>query len=110
MIIKGINCESLFIDDASFYDGSVWTPIKIAPNAADQYLWKLAKGIAREKAGILKPGSIGVVARQADEARLAIEAEAEQVGVPLQWMGQDFDARRSATARSASTTSKSDSE
>ena len=50
MIIKGINCESLFIDDASFYDGSVWTPIKIAPNAADQYLWKLAKGIAREKA------------------------------------------------------------
>lgn len=71
----------------------------IAPVDYDhrEFLGDQLSGIAREKAGILKPGSIGVVARQADEARLAIEAEAEQVGVPLQWMGQDFDAHAEAS-------------
>jgi dihydrofolate synthase/folylpolyglutamate synthase len=48
-------------------------------------------GIAREKAGILKPGGRGVVARQADAAREAILAEADRVSADVTWMGTDFD-------------------
>jgi dihydrofolate synthase/folylpolyglutamate synthase len=48
-------------------------------------------GIAREKAGILKPGGRGVVARQADAARDVILAEADRVSADLTWMGTDFD-------------------
>ena len=48
-------------------------------------------GIAREKAGILKPGGRAVVARQADAAREAIAAEGARVGADLTWMGTDFD-------------------
>jgi dihydrofolate synthase/folylpolyglutamate synthase len=48
--------------------------------------------IAWEKAGIVKPGRPVVVARQAEIAELAIEAEAVRMGAPLQLMGRDFDA------------------
>lgn len=48
-------------------------------------------GIAREKAGILKPGGRAVVARQAEAAREAIAAEGARVGADLTWMGTDFD-------------------
>ena len=48
-------------------------------------------GIAREKAGILKPGCTGVVAYQADAARETIEAEAERVGATLLMAGRDWD-------------------
>jgi dihydrofolate synthase/folylpolyglutamate synthase len=48
--------------------------------------------IAWEKAGIIKPGRPVVAARQAEVAELAIEAEAERMGAPLQLMGRDFDA------------------
>ena len=49
-------------------------------------------GIAREKAGILKAGARGVVARQAEAAMAAIEGAAAAVGSPLTVMGVDFDA------------------
>jgi len=52
---------------------------------------KLSK-IAWEKAGIMRAGVPCVVARQQDEAMAAIEAEAEELGVPLTVMGQDIDA------------------
>ena len=48
--------------------------------------------IAWEKAGIIKPGRPVVVARQAEVAERAIEAQAEQLAAPLQLMGRDFDA------------------
>ena len=48
--------------------------------------------IAWEKAGILRAGRPGVIARQLDEAERVIEAEAAKVGAPLRLMGRDFDA------------------
>ena len=65
----------------------------IAPVDHDhrEFLGDDLAGIAREKAGILKPGGRGVVARQADAARDVIAAEAERVGAELSWMGSDFD-------------------
>ena len=47
--------------------------------------------IAREKAGILKPGGLGVVAHQPAEAADLIQAEAERVGARLLMAGRDFD-------------------
>ncbi len=61
-----------------------------------EFLGDELSGIAREKAGILKPGCVGVVARQADDARRAIEVEADRAGVGLRWMGQAFDAHAGA--------------
>jgi dihydrofolate synthase/folylpolyglutamate synthase len=49
-------------------------------------------GIAAEKAGILKAGARGLVARQSEAAQVAIEAAAIQAGSPLTLMGVDFDA------------------
>jgi dihydrofolate synthase/folylpolyglutamate synthase len=48
--------------------------------------------IAWEKAGIIKPRRPVVVARQAEVAQMAIEAEAGRQDAPLQLMGRDFDA------------------
>jgi dihydrofolate synthase/folylpolyglutamate synthase len=48
--------------------------------------------IAWEKAGIMRPGRPCVIARQMDEARSVIEAEAEKVGAPLLVTGEAFDA------------------
>lgn len=48
--------------------------------------------IAREKAGILKPGVTGVISPQPDEALEAIAAQARSVGAPLMVGGQDFEA------------------
>jgi dihydrofolate synthase/folylpolyglutamate synthase len=48
--------------------------------------------IAWEKAGIIKQGRPVVVARQLDEAREVIEAEAEKLAAPMLMMGRDIDA------------------
>lgn len=48
--------------------------------------------IAAEKAGVLKPGARGLVARQAETAMAEIEAAAARVQSPLTVMGVDFDA------------------
>src|SRR5690606_3007893 len=50
------------------------------------------KGVAREKAGILKLETPGIIARQPDAALKVIEARAAAVGAPLAIMGRDFDA------------------
>lgn len=52
----------------------------------------LAK-IAREKAGVIKPGIPCVVGTRAKSARRAIEARARLVGAPLRWIDRDFEAR-----------------
>ncbi|WP_029414833.1 bifunctional folylpolyglutamate synthase/dihydrofolate synthase [Brevundimonas bacteroides] len=48
--------------------------------------------IAGEKAGILKAGARGIVARQAEAAMAVIEARARAMQTPLTVMGTDFDA------------------
>ncbi len=57
-----------------------------------EFLGEDLAGIAREKAGILKPGVPAVSARQADAALAAIEARAAATGADLRVMGQAFDA------------------
>lgn len=57
-----------------------------------EFLGTSLRGIAVEKAGILKPGARGLIARQAEEAMGAIEVAAQAVGAPLTVMGVDFDA------------------
>jgi len=57
-----------------------------------EFLGTSLRGVAVEKAGILKPGARGLIARQAPEAMEAIEAAALAVGAPLTVMGVDFDA------------------
>ncbi|WP_172329497.1 folylpolyglutamate synthase/dihydrofolate synthase family protein [Mangrovicoccus sp. HB161399] len=66
----------------------------ITPVSLDhqQYLGETLGEIAREKAGILKPGVPCIVARQPEEALEAIEARAAEIGAPLIVCGRDFDA------------------
>src|SRR5262245_29819712 len=52
--------------------------------------------VAAHKAGILKPGVPGVIARQPPEARDVIEAHADRVGAPLMRHGVEWDAHLSA--------------
>ena len=47
--------------------------------------------IAREKAGIAKPGVPLVVGRVPEEARRAIAACARDAGAPVHWLGEDFE-------------------
>src|SRR6202023_49861 len=46
--------------------------------------------IAWHKAGILRAGRAGVLAPQGDEARLAVEQEAQTLGVSLDEVGRDW--------------------
>ena len=66
----------------------------IAPVALDhaEFLGDSLRGVAVEKAGILKAGARGLIARQPDEAMAAIEVAARAVHAPLTVMGVDFDA------------------
>jgi len=56
-----------------------------------EFLGSDLSGIAREKAGIIKRGSLAVVARQRPEALTVIETEAKRLGVTPYVAGQDFD-------------------
>ncbi len=66
----------------------------IAPVDLDhaEFLGTSLRGVAVEKAGILKPGARGLIARQSEESMAAIEAAAGAVHAPLTVMGVDFDA------------------
>ena len=66
----------------------------IAPVDLDhaEFLGDSLHGVAVEKAGILKAGARGLIARQAEPAMAAIEAAARAVHAPLTVMGVDFDA------------------
>ena len=55
-----------------------------------QYLGDTIEEIAREKAGILKRGTIGIVGAQSAEVRGEIECVAEKVGAPLKIANQDW--------------------
>jgi len=68
---------------------SVITPVDLDHA---EFLGTDLAGIAGEKAGILKAGARGLVARQAEAAMAVIEARAVAVRTPLTVMGTDFDA------------------
>ncbi len=65
----------------------------ITPIAHDhqEFLGTNLAGIAREKAGIIKPGAPCILARQSDEVRDVITSHAESLGVPLLIEGEHFD-------------------
>ena len=68
---------------------SVITPVDLDHA---EFLGTDLHGIAVEKAGILKAGARGLIARQSEAAMAAIEAAARAVHAPLTVMGVDFDA------------------
>ncbi|MDO9588526.1 MAG: folylpolyglutamate synthase/dihydrofolate synthase family protein [Brevundimonas sp.] len=68
---------------------SVITPVDLDHA---EFLGDSLHGVAVEKAGVLKPGARGLIARQAETAMAAIEAAARAVHAPLTVMGVDFDA------------------
>lgn len=68
---------------------SVITPVDLDHA---EFLGTEIGGIAGEKAGILKAGARGIVARQSEAAMAVIEAKAEAARTPLTIMGMDFDA------------------
>ncbi len=55
-----------------------------------QYLGETVEEIAREKAGILKPGCIGVLGANSPEVRDEIERIAQRVAAPLKISGQEW--------------------
>jgi dihydrofolate synthase / folylpolyglutamate synthase len=65
----------------------------ITPVSIDHvsFLGDTVSAIAAEKAGILKPQVLCVVARQSPEALRVIEARAKEIGAPLTVCGRDFD-------------------
>ena len=68
---------------------SIITPVSM--DHTDKLGDTLAK-IATEKAGILKPGAKGIVARQDEEAMAAIRSSAQKTGSSLAVWGEDFEA------------------
>ena len=68
---------------------SVITPVDLDHA---EFLGTSLRGIAVEKAGILKAGARGLIARQPEQAMAAIEVAAGAVRAPLTVMGVDFDA------------------
>jgi dihydrofolate synthase/folylpolyglutamate synthase len=66
----------------------------IAPIDIDhrEFLGDTLAAIAQEKAGIIKPNTPVVSARQAEDAERVVEREADLAEAPLTLMGRDFDA------------------
>jgi dihydrofolate synthase/folylpolyglutamate synthase len=55
-----------------------------------EFLGDTIASIAREKAGIMKPGCPVIIGDVPDEARAVLGAMAAAVGAPALWLGQDF--------------------
>src|SRR5215813_9544551 len=68
---------------------SIITPVSLDHR---DFLGDSLTGIAAEKAGILKPSSPAVVARQAREALAVIERQAARLRAPLRIAGEDWTA------------------
>ena len=68
---------------------SVITPVDLDHA---EFLGTVLEGVAAEKAGILKAGARGVIARQSEAVMAVIERRATEVNSPLTVMGVDFDA------------------
>ena len=76
-------------DATNIADGAVAV---ITPVALDHiaYLGDTVEAIATEKAGIIKPGAVAVLARQPEAAATALARRAAEVAVPLLTEGADF--------------------
>jgi len=55
-----------------------------------EFLGDTIESIAREKAGIIKPGRPVIVGNVSDQARAVLAATAAEVGAPALWLGRDF--------------------
>ncbi|MFJ9388247.1 bifunctional folylpolyglutamate synthase/dihydrofolate synthase [Nocardioides sp. NPDC101246] len=64
----------------------------VTPIAVDhaKYLGDTPVAIAREKAGIIKPGAIAVIAEQSVDVAAVLDQHAAEVGARLLWEGTDF--------------------
>ena len=76
-------------DATNIADGqvAVVTPVALDHTA---YLGGTVEAIATEKAGIIKPGAVAVLARQPDAAARALARRAAEVSVPVRAEGTDF--------------------
>ncbi len=76
-------------DATNIADGAVAvvTPVAIDHTA---YLGDTVGAIATEKAGIIKPGAVALLARQPEAAAAALERRAAEVAVPVLTEGTDF--------------------
>ncbi|CAN5200382.1 MAG: bifunctional folylpolyglutamate synthase/dihydrofolate synthase [Nocardioides sp.] len=77
-------------DATNVVDGAVAVITPIAMDHA-QYLGETLVAIAREKAGIIKPGATVVVAEQTDEVMAVLQARADEVGATLLRARTDFE-------------------
>ncbi|KAA1429432.1 bifunctional folylpolyglutamate synthase/dihydrofolate synthase [Nocardioides antri] len=85
-------------DATNVIDAEVAAILPVALDHTD-YLGPTVGAIAAEKAGIIKPGSVAVSARQPDDVAAVLRARADAVGAELVVEGRDFAlARRSPTA------------
>jgi len=76
-------------DATNVADGAVAVVTPIGIDHA-QYLGDTVGAIAGEKAGIIKPGAVLVLAKQPDEARAVLLARAAEVGATVVEEGVDF--------------------
>jgi dihydrofolate synthase/folylpolyglutamate synthase len=76
-------------DATNVADASVAVILPIAVDHAS-YLGARPVDIAREKAGIIKPGSRVVCAKQDDDVAAVVAERAAEVGATVYWEGQDF--------------------
>ncbi len=83
------------LDATNVIDHPAVTAITAIGLDHQQFLGEDLTSIANEKAGILKPGSPAVVARQADDANAAIVAHAREMGAPLITEGDTWHVRLS---------------
>jgi len=76
-------------DATNIADGqvAVVTPIALDHTA---YLGDTVEAIATEKAGIIKPGAVAVLARQPEAAARVLARRAAEVSVPVRREGADF--------------------
>lgn len=61
-----------------------------------EYLGATLEDIAREKAGIIKPGTVVISAEQPDAARFVIEEQCRDSGCVLKMFGNDFSVEQNA--------------
>ena len=76
-------------DATNVVDAAVAVLLPIAVDH-EKYLGDRPEVIAREKAGIIKPGATAVVAEQLPEVAAVIVEHATEVGATLLWEGVDF--------------------
>ncbi|HEY7066619.1 MAG TPA: Mur ligase family protein [Chloroflexota bacterium] len=91
----GVNLAVVEVGVGGAHDATnVLDPVAsvIAPISADHLatIGPTLADVAREKAGVLRPGRPGVVAAQVPEVRRVLRAEARRAGAALAWVGRNW--------------------